>query len=76
MKAQIIYITIISLLFSSCGVNRLYTPGSYGSGGIKSYTVRPIYKDTIVSETYISGNISRGVVRHIKSNSISFNVSN
>ncbi len=60
---------LTALLLSSCGVNRVYIPGSYGSGSIKSYTVRPIYKDTTVSETYISANISHGIMSHLAEDS-------
>jgi len=69
MKTAAIYIVFITILFTSCGVNRVYTPGSYGSGTIKSYNARPIYKDTTVSETYISGSISKGAIKHLKKES-------
>ena len=46
------------ILLCSCGVDRIYTSGTYGS--IKSYTEKPQFNGKKSSATYISGDISNG----------------
>lgn len=54
--------TLMKLLFviflSSCGVNRVYTTGSYGS--IKSYTEKQHFIDRKTTGTYVTGDLSFG----------------
>ncbi len=50
---------VISILLSSCGIDRVYTSSSYGS--IKSYTAKPEYRDKDTAAVYISGGFSKGV---------------
>ena len=54
MKKTFLLIISIFCLYS-CGVNRVYTPASYGN--LKTYTVKPIYIDTVVKANYISLNL-------------------
>ena len=61
MKA-IIQLSLFLLLFTSCGVNRVYTTASYGS--LKSYTEKQHYVDKKTTETYVSGDLSFG--RHMQ----------
>lgn len=58
MKQLLLIITLIALTFSSCNVNRVYTPANYGV--TKRYIAKPIYKDKDVSATYISLGVSTG----------------
>lgn len=49
---------LLTLLCYSCGVNRLYTSGSYGA--LKSYTEKPEYKGENEKALYVSGTIASG----------------
>ncbi len=51
-------IIILSLLLLSCGIDRIYTSGTYSS--IKSYTAKPEYRNKDTSAVYISGDYSKG----------------
>lgn len=63
MKTTLKLILIALLPFvCSCGSNRVYTTGSYGS--IKSYTEKPKYSGKKVSATYVTGDLSFG--RHMQ----------
>ena len=53
---------LLILLTVSCGPNRIYTTGTYGS--IKSYTEKQHFVDQKTTETYISGDVSFG--RHMQ----------
>ena len=55
---KLLLIIIISLSLFSCGIDRIYTSGTYGS--IKSYTAKPEYRNKDTSAVYISGNYSKG----------------
>lgn len=46
------------LLCYSCGVDRVYTSGTYGS--LKSYTAKPVYNGEKTSKYYVSGDLSFG----------------
>ncbi len=52
-------IIILSLLFLSCGIDRIYTSGTYGS--IKSYTAKPEYRNKDTSAVYISGDYNKSM---------------
>ena len=63
MKNKTLLVLFVSiLLLCSCGVNRVYTPASYGN--LKSYTAKPIYKDTITKSNYISLSLISGKHPH------------
>jgi len=55
MKAllKVVYISITSILVTSCGVDKIYTSASYGS--LKTYTEKPIYSGKKEVANYISG---------------------
>jgi len=56
---ELLKITIagfILLLFTSCGVERVYTSASYG--GLKTYTEKPIYSGKKEVATYVSGSLN------------------
>ncbi|UKM66248.1 hypothetical protein GSB9_02829 [Flavobacteriaceae bacterium GSB9] len=57
MKTLIYIINV--LLLMSCGEERVYTTGSYGT--LKSFTEKQHYVDHKTSETYISGDLSFGL---------------
>ncbi|MGE5943034.1 MAG: hypothetical protein ACM31G_01725 [Flavobacteriales bacterium] len=57
MKAPLINL-LLGILLSSCGVERVYTTGSYGS--IKSYTEKQHFIDKKTTVTYVSGDVSFG----------------
>lgn len=54
------------VLFTSCGVNRIYTSASFGN--LKTHTAKPIYKDSTVSSNYVSGSLSYGINKHDRDN--------
>lgn len=55
---KIVLLGTLLLFICSCGSNRVYTTGSYGS--LKSYTEKPKYVDKKESATYVSGDLSFG----------------
>lgn len=61
---KILFISLISVLLISCGVERVYTSASYGS--LKSYTEKPIYNGKKETATYISGSLSN--IKHPQDN--------
>jgi len=57
MKKILIIIILVSLF--SCGIDRIYTSGTYGS--IKSYIAKPEYRNKDTSAIYISGDYNKSM---------------
>ena len=59
MRTRINILLVVQLfLFYSCGVDRVYTSGTYGS--LKSYTAKPFYNGEKSSAFYLSADVSSG----------------
>ncbi len=60
---KVIQLVLVLSICASCGVDRIYTSGSYGA--LKTYKAKPAYHGENESSTYISAGIKNGKHRQM-----------